>query len=113
MSNQQPPPVEWPSEWETETDPPWLASLSNAIYDECKYLCQRGWLPAPDGTASKCPPPVVFRLMANCEFHCEDGLLVDDGEIDECDGLLLLIPISYLLCPSCNPESWLNGDIHV
>lgn len=59
MSNQQPPQVEWPSEWDDwgRHDGRYVSPIKegNAIYDECEFLCDKGFLLAPDGTASKCP----------------------------------------------------------
>lgn len=39
--------------------------------------------------------------MESCE-KCNDGWVVTDGEVDDADGLLLIIPTEYHAC-SCSP----------
>lgn len=59
MSSQQPPSPAWPSDWNNWArlrdgtyQPP--IAIGSPLYVDCQFQCDRGFLPAPDGSAGKC-----------------------------------------------------------
>lgn len=50
-------------------------------------------------------------LTQPCPFQCESGWLPIDGELDEMDDMLYLIPTVYTPCSNCSPLWMQNEDL--
>lgn len=54
----EPAQVEWPSEWQDWGQfygQSFAFKIGDSFYADCPFDCDKGFLPAPDGSAGKCP----------------------------------------------------------